>query len=319
MRRIMPALAAAVVIASLAGCSPGAEDHSDEAYRDGACIDRMNGADSDRTALVDCDEPHLYEVTAIRAWPELTDWIARADGDFGAVWDAINLDDASPEALAYRTWASRACNEAAQYIIGIDQVEVEGHTAADLQLRVGGTYNVDDSLATRDELVRGGDGSTACALAWYDEVGAPRLVTGPLFAELVNPGFGLDRRECWDVDGRVGSCEQPHAAQVILEFDGLEAFGPELIARAATGAGNDADRVVVEGFCEGLLSQTMPSTLDFGDLGSRSDKAASLAWNAFDGTVDPEGGYVFACLAVGPQAGDLITGDVFDGTALLAR
>jgi hypothetical protein len=211
-------------------------------------------------------------------------------------------------------WASGACNEGAQRRVGIDDVEVEGHTAADLWLRVGGTYNVDLSLGSRDQFV-GGDVATVCSLAWYDETGTPRLLSGPAFSQLLHPGFPADRRECWSGDYSEIPCDEPHAAQVLLAFDGLTAFGPEVIERAAAGEPTEADWAAEDAFCEQLLLRTMPFSANLGDVGYLADIQTGYGWDEFDGTADPDSAYFYACVAAGLEPDDLLVGDVFEGTA----
>lgn len=323
MRRVPAALTAIAVVIVLSGCtlvssliSTFRPDSTPLPSGVGACLDRRIEADSDRNSIVDCDEPHLFEVTSIDQWPGMADAIEAADGDLGAVWDQLHLVDGSPESLDYGIWASRNCNEAAQRTVGIADVEVDGHTASDIWLRVGGSYGVDLSLGSRDQFVAG-DVSTFCSMAWYDDVQRPRLLTGPKFAQLLHPGFPPDRRECWSGNYSVIACDQPHAAQVLLEFDGLEAFGPELIERAATGEPLEEDWTTADGFCEQLLLQSLPFSVNLGDVGFLADISTGDAWDEFDGTVDPDAGYFFACVAVGLEVDDMLTGDVFEGTAAI--
>jgi hypothetical protein len=323
MRRLRAALVAITLATALSGCTflstiPGLVPDPPQAGLVGSCLDGMLGADSDRHSVVDCDGPHLFQITSIDQWPGMADAIAAADGDLGAVWDDIHLVDGSSEAsAAYGLWASRNCNEGGQRIVGIADVEVGGHTAADLWLRIGGTYNVDFSLASREDFVVGNDVSTYCSLAWYESSGEPRLISAPPFEQLVHPGFDADLRECWAEDYSPVSCAQPHAAQVMVEFEGLEAFGPEVVARTAAGEATDADWAAADAFCDELLTQTMPSTADFGELGFLAEGSSSYSWDEFDGAVDPDGAYFFACVAVAPEPGDLITGDVFEGAAVV--
>ncbi|MEO5920152.1 MAG: hypothetical protein ABIQ01_03320 [Pseudolysinimonas sp.] len=317
MRRLTPAIAAVVVVMALSGCGPSSEELG--GVLEGSCLRSANGEHADPVSKVDCEEPHLFEVTSMGGWPGLGVAMADAGGDAGDVWDAIHgLDDSDDSTVAadFATWASRACAEGAQRTTGISEVKVDGHTASDLWLRVGGTYGIDITTATRAAFIAGDQG-TYCSLAWYDDSGAARLLAGRPFSQLLGPGFDLDRRECWDVDDRPTSCARPHAAQVLLAFDGLEAFGPELIARAASGVPTDLDRAAGDSFCAELLRQTLPSVAETDEVGFVSEPAAGSAWDEYDGTIDPRGGYFYACLAVGPQGGDLVIGDVMDGTARL--
>jgi hypothetical protein len=321
VRRPLAALGAITLVLALSGCtlvssliSTLSPDSTPAALLDTSCLDGMNGADSDRDSIVDCAEPHLFEVTSIDVWPGMADMVDDADGDLGQVWDALHLVNGTAENAEYGMWASRTCNEGAQRRVGIDDVEVDGHTAADLWLRVGGTYDVDLSLGSREQFV-GGDVATVCSLAWYDGSGKPRLLDGPEFARLLHPGFPADRRECWSGDFSEIACDEPHAAQLLVAFDGLEAFGPELIERAATGRLSEVDWAAADAFCEQLLLQTLPFSADLSHLGYLADLQAGYAWDEFDGSVDPEAGYFFACVAVGPDVDDMLVGDVFEGTA----
>ena len=88
---------------------------------------------------------------------------------------------------------------------------------------------------------------------------------------------------------------------MLVAFDGLEAFGPELIERAATGQPTEEDWATADAFCEQLLLQTLPFSANLADLGYLADIQTGYAWDEFDGTVDPEAGYFFACVAVGPR------------------
>jgi hypothetical protein len=321
VRRPLAALSAVTLVLALSGCtlvsswiSTLRPDSTPLPLDETSCLTGMNAADSDRNTVVVCTEPHLFEVTGLSTWPGMSDMVDDADGDLGAVWDALHLVNGTEENADYGMWASRTCNEAAQRRVGIDDVEVEGHTAADLWLRVGGTYNVDLSLGSREQFLAG-DASTVCSLAWYDDSGRPRLLTGPEFSRLLHPGFPADRRECWSGDYSGIACDEPHAAQVLLAFDGLEAFGPEVIERAATGQPTEDDWATEDAFCEALLVQTLPSTANLGDVGYLADIQPGYGWDGFDGTVDPDAPYFYACVAAGLAADDMLTGDVFEGTA----
>lgn len=277
----------------------------------GSCLDGMNGADSDRTALVPCDELHLFEVTAIEEWPGMDDALAAADGDAGALWDEIHLLDGSEGATRdYGTWASRACSEAGQRMIGIADVDVDGHTASELWLFIGGPYGVDMSLGSREEFVAG-DHRTVCSLAWYQGGQAPERNDDRSFAHLREPGVSLLHRECWDSEYYEVPCTRPHTSQVVVGFDGVEAYGPELVQRVASGGWTEADIDTTDAFCEKLLPEVVPYGAPIDGLGYYAETFVGSGWDSFDGTVDPEESYPFVCLVLGYEDGDLLSGDVY--------
>jgi hypothetical protein len=330
MRRI-PGLAVAVAeMMVLSGCSlltplpgfpqsgPGAAE-----LEVGSCLDGMSGADSDRRSVVDCDQPHLFEVTAVTEWPGMADAIEEAGGAAEA-WDALHVivgSTGEPTHPEYFDWAETACETATQQVLRIDDVELDGKSAADIWLRLGAGYGVDLSLDTREGFVAG-DHRTVCSAAWYDARGNPLSVTlgdGITLSDAAGPDFPLDQRECWDDEFYLTTCKVPHAAQVLVGFDGVATLGAELVAKLGNGDGTDSDWEVADTVCDQLLDQTLPSSADFGpDLGYLSEIGISPGWEAFEGTLDPDQNYPFACVALGDE-GTMFEGDVFDGTAAVVE
>jgi hypothetical protein len=278
----------------------------------GSCLDGMVGADSDRTATVACELPHMFEVTGIDEWPGMADALAAAD-DAGALWDEINGPDAEGHE-DYWEWAAKACMASAQRVIGIADVELDGVTAGDLWLRIGGPYNVDHSLATRSDFV-GGDHRTVCSLAWYYGTQTPEREANPSFSELLKPDFPTILRECWDAEYYDVPCTRPHNAQAVVIFDGLPALGPALITRTANGEATDDDWSRVDDVCEELMLQALPSTASLDELWYYGETTVGQGWDDYEDAIDEKLQYPYACLAVGENDGDLISGDVFNGDA----
>jgi hypothetical protein len=277
----------------------------------------MNGYDSARTSLISCTEPHLFEVTGILEWPKMDAVLTGADP--GKVWDTIHQSNGSGDGEEYISWASEACQGAAQELLLIDRIEIDGHDAGALRLSVGGGYGIDLSLGSRDEFVAG-DHRTVCSVAWYGGGPRPRKVTTPEgldFSDYAGPGFDLEQRECWDVEAYAVSCAEPHAVQSLVGFDGLEAYGEEIVAHMAEGKMSEEDYKVADAFCEKLLFETIPDSDGLDDLGFLAEASASPAWDDYKGTVDPDGGYFFACLAGPLEAGALMNGDVFAGNTTI--
>jgi hypothetical protein len=303
---------------ALAGCGVlpglpiGGEVRSIADIAVGDCLDGMIGFDSDRNAVVDCDTAHLYEVTAIAEWPGFDAAIAET-GDAGAAWDDVNL---SEEVSPYWAWASTTCSKASRDVLGVDDVEVQGHTAAELWLTVGGEYGIDQSLPSRSGFLAG-DHRTVCSIAWYDEQQEPRRVTlpdGVRFADITGPEFDVGLHDCWSENYAQIDCERPHYGQVLAGFEGLNAFGDEFVGRAADGVQTEEDWMASDAFCTELLGQVLPETADLDGLTVIADIAPGVGWVEWNGDVDPDHPYSFACLAVGPEF-EPVSGDVFAGTA----
>lgn len=319
--KAIPAAGAALVLAVLmSGCSllEPIQSGGSSSVSVGDCLGEMLGADSDRDSLIDCDEPHRFEVTAIVTWPGMADLVEEQGGDAGRAWDRLHTtDSATGGALIteYVDWAERECMAAAQRTLRIDDVTVGDLTAADIWLRLGGGWGVDLSLSSRDAFTRG-DHRTVCSVAWYDARNQPLQVEfgGATFADLAGPDFPLKHRECWDEEYYVTPCTLPHAAQVLAGFEGIAAFGPELVTRIGDGTASEADWLVADDFCGEVLDQAMPSSTDWEDLWYIADVAYNENWEALDGAADPELDYPMSCIAGGEEQGQLFTGDYMDGS-----
>lgn len=282
----------------------------------GACLEGMVGNDSDRDSVVSCDAPHRFEVTAIAEWPGMDDFIS-ANGDKAFSLLHPSGVPKNQDVRDYGDWAFAECQQSVMEAAGIAQVEVDGHTAADLWLRLGGGYGVDTSLASRTAF-QAGDHRTVCSAAWFNSYGAPSPVQFPAgvrFADVNTTSLPITQRECWGLDYEVVPCDTDHAAQVIVDFDGLEAFGPEVVTRAAEGEPTEADWKLEDEFCDALTDAAMAMPEFMSGLSYYADLQSDYGWGAWDGTVDEDSSYRYACLMTAPKVGDSLSGDVFAGTA----
>jgi hypothetical protein len=321
MRTIRLALLLAA-LPLLAGCAllpllPGFPHPSAAGdLKPGVCLEGMVGNDSDRDSIVPCDASHRFEVAAIIEWPGMNAFI-----DDNGEFSYSRLHPASPSSddgvNEYLDWAFAACQESVMEVAAIADVEVDGHTAADLWLRLGGGYGVDVSLASRTAF-QAGDHRTVCSAAWYNDYGAPTTVEFPpgvRFADVNTTSLPIEQRECWDDDYELIGCDQEHVAQVVVDFDGLEAFGPELITRVAEGNSTESDWDLAAQLCDELTDESMARPEFMYGLSYYADSQSDYGWGSWDGEVDPELTYRFACLIAAPEIGDKLIGDVFAGTA----
>lgn len=277
----------------------------------GSCLDRMNGRDSDRTSIVACIEPHLFEVTSIEEWPGMASMLEGSDP--GKVWDAIHLVDGSGDGADYSEWASRECQDATLDVLDLNQVSMAGISSSKLKLIAGGSYGIDLSLGSRDEFVAG-DHRTICSVAWYDQDG-PREVVDPSgigFAGYLGPGVPISERECWDSKGYEVSCTRPHAAQVVASFEAVDVFDDDIIEHTYDDTMTDDDYDLTDSFCDALMEQLLPRHVS-GEVGYLAEASQGYGWDDWDGKVSDDGGYFYSCLLVARDTEALLSGDVFAG------
>jgi hypothetical protein len=286
------------------------------AVKVGDCLSDALGPDSDRDSVVSCDEPHFYDVLSLEEWPGMQAALDDAAAD--EVFTALHRYDDAGISGGYDTWASQTCDDTMRAELGWDALGFDGHTADELYLKPGGSFTSDFSLASRAAFV-GGDHRTLCSVGWYDDRGnlAISYPDGLRFADVLQRGFPLEARECWDVDTYTVPCSDDHAYQNLVNFEGLEIFGADLISRFGDGTATDSDWAVADDFCQTVLNDALPLSASLDGLGYLANFGASSGWDSFEGTVDPDEYYAFVCLASPLQPGDLLSGDVFNADAAI--
>jgi hypothetical protein len=277
----------------------------------GACLQLEFQLRPDRDSVVPCTESHRYDVVVVREWPELGTALEQYGAD--PLWYSLATTTPTDEVgLSYRAWAERSCSEAFLDLIGWRRVMVDGVASEFLSLRPGGPFDLDVSLASREEFV-GGDRSTICSVAWDTPIAFPEGVS---IERLTTSGMPDEARECYTFPddsewANFADCVDPHDSQTILWFDVRAALGDELISPIEQYS--DDDYATLGRYCEKLI-----------DAAFHGGDPAFYGWGEPDyrwgWVLDDDGGalegerYLAACSVVRSD-GRQFSGDAFDAVA----
>lgn len=291
----------------------------------GTCIGEYIGADSDRETVVECTEPHQFDVIGTESWPEMAERIA--SNDAATVYDAIvgeTTDDAAVEiADAYWAWVNTRYYPLTTEATGLSSVSIGGVTATDMSLVPAGWWGWDASLATRDAFIAG-DHTTLFSMTWFsaaDEQIAPSYDAGVTVADMIAGTFPAELQGCFtrnpDAEPKYvnSECTVSHNGQYLFYADGLAALGADYMATVDPESTVFSDYSPLDAFCSELIDTALPDLLDSDDWAVWSDQVNRLAgWEEYDGTIDPSLQYPVYCaiLTTGGKtiAGDVISGDV---------
>ena len=297
------------------GCSAAP---TNPALAAGACLADYNGTDSDRATLVECTEEHLFDVLGVVNWPDMASQVDASSAE--EVFDDITGENPSVTGDLYWAWAIDACVGVMREVIGLD-AEVEGKSADELDLIPADRWDMDVSLATREEFIAG-DRTSLCSLTWRDadnDQTAIALPSGVTVRDMLTPSFPPELRNCHhrfpDADPSYppADCREPHHGQYLVIFDGAVALGADWVESKDPEGGFD-DYAPLDEYCTVLLEAVHPGVLDNPDWIVWSDDWGTLGWESYDGTADPNQQYPAYCGILGADDAQ-ITGDVISGEA----
>ncbi len=243
VRRTMTVLAVIGCLV-LSGCAyppfpcrprPLRDQAASDALAVGVCLADANGYDSDRRSVVECTEPHLYDVVGSAEWPGMDDAIAESGGA-RETFDLIVDHRPGPVVAAYDEWADEFCSTALRDVVGWST----GMTDR-LWVMPSVAYQVDRSLASRSDFVAG-DHLTLCSAAWWEPLAYDSEIT---VESMLEAEFPLETRDCWVEFERVLRVRLLARRTSIsgLGFDGLAAFGIDFIRNPDEMAEEDWGRV----------------------------------------------------------------------------
>lgn len=315
MKAAIPLLILAIGLGA-AGCTSAGP--GDPTLAAGACLAEYNGPDSDRTSLVDCTEEHSFDVLGLVTWPDMASAIESASAE--EVFDDITGEAPSVTGDRYWGWAIDECVGVMREVIGLD-VTVEGKSADELDLIPADRWDMDVSLAAREDFIAG-DHTSLCSVTWRDaenQETAIALPTGVTVRDLLSPSFPPELRNCHDRDPDANpsytpaDCLEAHHGQYLVIFDGAVALGADWVESKDPDGGFD-DYAPLDEYCTVLLEAVYPGVLDSPDWIVWSDDWGTLGWESYDGTADPDKQYPVYCGILGVDDTE-ISGDVLSGEA----
>lgn len=238
------AVALAVAVLILTGCTPTSGEEPEPTTKPasieaGMCLASATAdADPDLDSIVDCAEPHIYEVTGTFAVPVA--WLDPAG--------SVEEIEAQRAALLEADGANRAallelsagfCEQQAGAAAGIDR-PLAGIPARDAKLRPFGGFWIDLSLPPAGRIAANGDARAVCAIGFWDFDSISRSLASasstPLIDGFLSPEAPLALRSCLAYDEGIvaeSDCAEPHWAEPFAEFD-AGIFGEEFLDRART-------------------------------------------------------------------------------------
>lgn len=324
------------VVLLVAGCTataptPGPDDSPEPApaaltLEPGSCLADYNGVDSDRSSLVACTAEHTFDVFEIATWPEMDAQLAATDA--GDLYDEIMDEESTPRADEYWLWADDHCYSAFMAYIGLSSAVIDGLSAADLLASPAGRWELDYSLASREDFVSG-DTSTVCSLVWFDEVGEQITIA---HAEGVTVGdmltdFTPELGACFTRDPDAAeefkyvdvNCTSAHNGQYLLYVDGLAALGAEYMATVDPATTVFADYGPLDAFCTTAINEVYPGLLDDDTWKVWSDQVNRwLGWENYEGTIDPALAYPVYCAVLTAADGATVVGDAIGGDIIVS-
>ena len=315
-RRILPGIVTAALLAVLvSGCSAPPDAVVLQA---GDCIAEEFNHQPVRESVVDCSEPHRFDIVAdLGAWPGAADAIAASDA--ASVYERLVLADPSDELVAaFTDWAMPQCERAFRAITGLSGVMAGELIGDELALELASPTWLTASL---DTAARFGadDDSVVCAVGWLDDASTLRSVSfkaGSTIAELTTGAIPTELRECFDLqddDQRTAvSCETAHIGQSIVRFDAGVALGTAWIETVDPGTGQPADYPAADEVCATLVGQLVAEGALAADVSVWADVWPTKGWTTFEGTRLDGATYPIDCAIIAPRGAQL-TGDAFAG------
>lgn len=320
-RRIpVTVLALPLLAAVLAGCTAAPEPI---VLEPGACVAEAQNNRPARDTVVDCTEPHRFDIVAtLGAWPDAT--AAIEAGDARTVYERlVRADPADELARSFQDWAAPRCEQAFDDLVGASAIALE--EAPD---GLGLEASVELwPIAALDGLSRfaAGDHTVVCAVGWPDAAGELRRVSYPAavtIADLLTGSFPLDERECFDFgEGDVRSpvaCAEPHSGQALVTLDAARALGAEWVADVDPETGRAGGYAAADELCELVLAQLLPEDSLGDGLKVWADIDPTGGWVGFDGTVVDGAEYPVSCSVIAPRD-ERLEGDAFAGTAVVVE
>jgi hypothetical protein len=243
-----------MLIITLAGCGSGSEKAKAAEIKAGVCIAKDIADEDDRApdldSVVDCSEPHVYEILDVVDLPEEA---LSGDTDEEKLANRKDLatiekgEDISKEYEAFYEFGG-LCNTALRETTGYEDVVVNGVSAEDAILwpAVAAGIHTPWMNVTPEDQWLDGKRQLICSARFVDpsadaEENAPVKPLSspnekPLLAGMGSASFPIEYRPC-DDDKAVSiavSCDGPHHAEMLFNFEAGSVLDERLVTRLQT-------------------------------------------------------------------------------------
>lgn len=332
-RNLGRALLAGVLMLGLAACTEGAPILDPEPtdppsfepvdyLAPGACLGQTGQTDErgdvpiTEDAVVDCEEPHIYEVTGVVPIP----WSYFEAGEptrqeYSRTLEAI--DGKTPNTYQFKlsAWAEVVCEGSTQKAMGLDQLEVDGDRALRARLE---PFDRRSSTVARVEPFDAwtSEPRLVCVRRYHALSGEPmtppaRSVTRFQTSSFVTPDYPLASRWCTTKSGNSTDCDEPHFAENTISFNATATLGEDDVAALREARENDDPEVLAEwqqkldDICTGTHNMIVGSDWDSQNLMGKA--SFGIGWTSE--TTQPR--LLCSVTSAQPDSRDLPAGSVF--------
>jgi len=307
---------AAVVVVSLfvVSCTEKgtpAADHKVLTPKAGQCISKeikdLDDLAPDFTTVVDCTEPHVYEVVDVIDVPKrFLEGKTKAERRANRT-ELATVAGESVLKAKFERFAWDGCRPATLEAVGLSKLQIAGKPASE-----SGAYLLMGGALNWLNLTPGGnwiDGDTklVCSIRFTEHIITTQAVgpkpvraasKEPAYTDFLTADFPVGRRQCmtYDDKGRRSllACDKPHYGEMFFSFDAQMAFGEKFVKSIDITDPTKAQWEQLSAPCSDALPQL---------LGDGYDDGLEAVAEPVPGGWDDESNYYLAhCLVVPKQS-----------------
>jgi hypothetical protein len=277
----LPIVAAAMLAITLAGCGGSDEKpKSDVAeLKAGVCVAKDIADENDRApdldTIVDCSEPHAYEIVEVVDIPEdalsgTTDKEKLANRKDLAYWPTGEEEELSAQKIAFFEFSDTACVDEYITLSGLGDVSVNGVNAKDANvapaLEAGFHQWVN---VTPEDRWLDGDRQLMCSFRFgdvepgsYEESPPARSVASgtdkALFMSMASPDLPAELRSCDETN----HCGRQHGSETLFHFDAASVLDEKLVNGIDPAKPTDQQLEQLASVCEDAVPSLLGDDVD---------------------------------------------------------
>jgi len=288
----IPIIAAAILLIGLTGCGSDSEKPKAAEIKAGDCIAKDIADEDDRgpdlNSVVDCSEPHVYEILDVVDLPKealkgKTEKERLANRTDLATTESDEDEQTSAEWDAYLKFGQRVCNSALRTMAGYDDIAVNGIEAekAGVVPVLGGQaqgpwFNVMPARQWLD-----GKRQIICSVRFTEPV--PKDIDEefpedldvkpvsskngkPLITTASSPGFPARFRQCTVFDAKevssIVGCDKQHYSENLFTFNADAVFDAGFMKGLNQNKPTDAEYEAFDRACRGAFPSVMGKDYD---------------------------------------------------------